>query len=205
MLRPTPRSTRRNPSRTLAERINAEGPRHLAAAARECGAAADPHLHRLCVRRRGIRPYRPDAATNPLSVYGRTKRDGEHAVLETLPERCGRARTAWVYAAPRPQLRAHDAAAHARARRGTGGGRSGGHADRGRFVAEALWRLARASGRSRHPPLDRRGSRELVRLCAGDRRGGRQAGAAHGRRRSRRSPLRTTRRRPAAPPTACST
>jgi dTDP-4-dehydrorhamnose reductase len=44
-------------------------------------------------------PYRPDSATNPLSVYGRTKRDGERAVLQALPDHSTIVRTAWVYAA----------------------------------------------------------------------------------------------------------
>lgn len=45
---------------------------------------------------RSPEPYRPDHPTNPLSVYGRTKRDGEIASLG-----CGNSvvlRTAWVYA-----------------------------------------------------------------------------------------------------------
>jgi dTDP-4-dehydrorhamnose reductase len=42
-------------------------------------------------------PYRPDDATNPLSVYGRTKRDGELAVLAALGERATIIRTAWLF------------------------------------------------------------------------------------------------------------
>jgi len=44
-------------------------------------------------------PYRPESATNPLSVYGVTKLAGERAVLEEYPERSLVLRTAWVYAA----------------------------------------------------------------------------------------------------------
>lgn len=40
--------------------------------------------------------YRPDAATSPQSVYGRTKRDGELAVLAADPDALI-IRTAWVY------------------------------------------------------------------------------------------------------------
>ena len=47
---------------------------------------------------RGTRPYRPDDATAPLGVYGRTKRDGEDAIRASG---CRHLilRTAWVYAA----------------------------------------------------------------------------------------------------------
>jgi dTDP-4-dehydrorhamnose reductase len=42
------------------------------------------------------RPYREDDAPNPLSIYGRSKRDGELAVAAALPEAVI-LRTAWVY------------------------------------------------------------------------------------------------------------
>ncbi len=43
-------------------------------------------------------PYREDDAANPLSVYGRSKLEGERVVLEVLPEALI-VRTAWVYGA----------------------------------------------------------------------------------------------------------
>jgi len=43
-------------------------------------------------------PYAPDAAPNPLSVYGATKADGEAAVRAAMPDALI-VRTAWVYAA----------------------------------------------------------------------------------------------------------
>lgn len=43
-------------------------------------------------------PYSPEDETNPVSVYGRTKLDGEKAVLEEAETACI-IRTAWVYAA----------------------------------------------------------------------------------------------------------
>lgn len=82
-----------------AQRINAEGPRHLAAAARECGARLLHISTDFVFDGAASVPYRPDSATHPLSVYGRSKRDGELAVLEALPERSTIVRTAWVYAA----------------------------------------------------------------------------------------------------------
>jgi dTDP-4-dehydrorhamnose reductase len=42
-------------------------------------------------------PYLPDTKPNPLSVYGKTKYDGEQAVLNTLPESAFVVRTAWLY------------------------------------------------------------------------------------------------------------
>lgn len=45
------------------------------------------------------RPWRPDDATCPESVYGVTKRDGEQAVLSVLGARALVIRTAWLYSA----------------------------------------------------------------------------------------------------------
>jgi dTDP-4-dehydrorhamnose reductase len=82
-----------------AERINAEGPGHLAVAAREYGARLIHISTDFVFDGAASVPYRPDSATSPLGVYGRTKRDGERAVLEALPQRSTIVRTAWVYAA----------------------------------------------------------------------------------------------------------
>jgi dTDP-4-dehydrorhamnose reductase len=82
-----------------AHRINADGPRHLASAARESGARLI-HISTDFVFDGGAStPYRPDAPTHPVNVYGKTKRAGEEGVLETLPERSVVLRTAWLYAA----------------------------------------------------------------------------------------------------------
>ena len=83
----------------LAERVNAQGPRHLAVAAREVGARLLHISTDFVFDGRAATPYRPEAATAPLSVYGRTKLAGEQAVLETLPGAAVIVRTAWVYAA----------------------------------------------------------------------------------------------------------
>lgn len=58
----------------------------------------------------GDGPYREDAPTNPLGVYGRTKRDGEEGVLAHAPQSVI-VRTAWLYGAhgacfPKTMIRA---------------------------------------------------------------------------------------------------
>lgn len=42
-------------------------------------------------------PFRVDAPTAPISVYGKTKRDAEQIVLNTCPHTGSVIRTAWVY------------------------------------------------------------------------------------------------------------
>ena len=79
--------------------INSEGPGHLAALARENGARLVHLSTDFVFDGHASSPYRPEAPTHPLSVYGSSKRDGEQAVLETLPDRSVIVRTAWVYAA----------------------------------------------------------------------------------------------------------
>lgn len=44
-------------------------------------------------------PWRPQDTTNPVSVYGHTKRDAEVAVLAALGEQALVIRTAWLYSA----------------------------------------------------------------------------------------------------------
>jgi dTDP-4-dehydrorhamnose reductase len=83
----------------LAREINGDGPRHLAEAARETGARLIHISTDFVFDGTASKPYEPEAATNPLGVYGATKLAGERAVLETLPDRSAVVRTAWVYAA----------------------------------------------------------------------------------------------------------
>ena len=83
----------------LAQRINGEGPSHLAAGAAACGARLVHISTDFVFDGTASSPYRPEAHPNPLGVYGATKLQGERAVLEALPDRSVIVRTAWVYAA----------------------------------------------------------------------------------------------------------
>jgi dTDP-4-dehydrorhamnose reductase len=83
----------------LARKINVDGVRHLASASRALGARLIHISTDFVFDGAASVPYKPDAATNPSSVCGITKRDGERAVLAELPERSVILRTAWVYAA----------------------------------------------------------------------------------------------------------
>jgi len=83
----------------LARRVNVDGPRNFAIAARDAGARLIHVSTDFVFDGTASSPYRPDARTNPLSVYGKTKLAGEQAVLEALPAKSVIVRTAWVYAA----------------------------------------------------------------------------------------------------------
>jgi dTDP-4-dehydrorhamnose reductase len=125
-----------------AKRINADGPRLLAAAAREYSARLIHISTDFVFDGMASAPYGPDSATQPLSVYGRTKRDGERAVLEALPESSAIVRAAWVYAA----TGANFVRTMLRIMRANGAVRvvadQVGTPTAARFFAEALWRIA---------------------------------------------------------------
>jgi len=74
--------------------VNAVGPKNLAA-------AGVPLIHvstDYVFDGKGCKPYRPSDATRPLSVYGKTKLDGERAVLGTA-KTAVIIRTQWLYSA----------------------------------------------------------------------------------------------------------
>jgi dTDP-4-dehydrorhamnose reductase len=126
----------------LAQRINAQGPGHLAAAAKTHGAHLIHISTDFVFDGAASTPYRPESATNPLGVYGRTKREGELAVLDALPERSVVVRTAWVYAAAganfvRTMLRVMRANGVARVVADQVGTPTAA-----RSLAEVLWRIA---------------------------------------------------------------
>jgi dTDP-4-dehydrorhamnose reductase len=80
----------------LAQAINAVGPANLARACATAGARL-VHISTDYVFGGDLqRPYEITDPTGPLSVYGRTKLDGELAVHAELPE-ANVVRTSWVY------------------------------------------------------------------------------------------------------------
>jgi dTDP-4-dehydrorhamnose reductase len=80
-------------------RANAEGPRHLAAAAAAVGARLLHVSTDFVFDGRQSSPYRPDDAPAPLGVYGASKLAGEQAVRDTAGVDALIVRTGWVYSA----------------------------------------------------------------------------------------------------------
>jgi dTDP-4-dehydrorhamnose reductase len=87
-------------------RLNTEGAGNIAATAHALGARLVHISTDYVFNGRGIveagaaspRLYREDDATDPIGVYGLTKRDGEDAVLANAPD-AYIVRTAWLYGA----------------------------------------------------------------------------------------------------------
>lgn len=82
-----------------AERGNAIGPAVLAAACRRAEAWLAHVSTDYVFDGEQSRPYDTRAPGNPLSVYGKTKLEGELAVTRELPARSTIVRTSWVYSA----------------------------------------------------------------------------------------------------------
>lgn len=76
----------------LAQKINVDGPRNLA----KSGAKIIHISTDYVFDGKGHKPYTPDDATNPISVYGKTKAESEQAVLNYAKEAVI-IRTAWLY------------------------------------------------------------------------------------------------------------
>lgn len=81
----------------MAQAVNVDGSRNAALAARDVGAKLIHISTDFVFDGAATTPYLPESAVNPLSVYGRTKRDGELVVLAILPESAIVVRTAWLY------------------------------------------------------------------------------------------------------------
>jgi dTDP-4-dehydrorhamnose reductase len=82
----------------LARTINAVAPGAIAQAAREIGAPVIHYSTDYVFDGSGDRPWREDDPTGPLSVYGRTKLEGEERLRAAQPLHLV-LRTGWVYAA----------------------------------------------------------------------------------------------------------
>ncbi len=76
--------------------LNTEGPANIAAAARKAGARLIHISTDYVFNGNGTRPYREDDLTDPIGVYGLTKRDGERAAL-SANEATWIIRTSWLY------------------------------------------------------------------------------------------------------------
>ncbi len=81
----------------LAETLNARAPAVMAKACAAIGASMLHYSTDYVFDGTATRPYVETDETNPKSVYGRTKLNGEQAVMQVLPAAVI-LRTAWVYA-----------------------------------------------------------------------------------------------------------
>ena len=81
----------------LAHAINVEGVRNLATASADVGAGLIHVSTDFVFDGTSSTPYRPGDEPSPVSVYGKTKREGEVAVRELLPGSGTVVRTAWLY------------------------------------------------------------------------------------------------------------
>lgn len=80
----------------IATLVNAEAVGRLASAVQAAGAKLIHVSTDFVFDGRSGRPYSPEDTPNPLSVYGKTKLDGERAALQYAPHTLI-VRTAWVY------------------------------------------------------------------------------------------------------------
>lgn len=83
--------------------INATGPTNLARAARRRGARL-LHLSSDYVFSGGSTPYREDHPPAPVGVYGRSKHEGDVAVMRELPDAHLIVRTSWLHGVGGPNF-----------------------------------------------------------------------------------------------------
>ena len=79
-----------------ARKVNALGAGNIAAAARSAGSGLIHISTDFVFDGRSFRPYTPNDAANPLSVYGKTKLEGEREVFNENPG-SSVVRTSWLY------------------------------------------------------------------------------------------------------------
>ena len=144
-------------------RVNTDGPAVLANAAQRLCRVLQLSTDFVFDGERST-PYRPDAPTGPLNVYGATKLRGEEAVVRTTHGDAVIVRVVGLCGA-RSQLRTAHARTHARERRTDGRCGPGRVADlgdvaRGRALGPRAARIP-----ARRPSLGRCGCRQLVRFC----------------------------------------
>ncbi len=132
----------------LARAINAIAPGVLAEEAQHLDAILVHYSTDYVFDGTKSEPYVETDPTNPLSVYGRTKLEGERAIGASGCRHLT-LRTSWVYGARGQQLPAHDAAARARAAAAEDRRRSDRCAD---VVAARSRRRRRRCSRSRSSP-----------------------------------------------------
>jgi dTDP-4-dehydrorhamnose reductase len=82
----------------LAQMVNATAPQVLAEAARRIGAAMLHYSTDYVFDGSGSKPWTEADPTGPLSVYGRTKLEGEQGIVRANPRHLI-LRTSWVYSA----------------------------------------------------------------------------------------------------------
>jgi dTDP-4-dehydrorhamnose reductase len=81
----------------LASRVNSSGAENIALAAKQCGAKLIHISTDYVFSGESQTPWHANDITNPQSIYGRTKADGEKRVLTLYPENSSIVRTAWLY------------------------------------------------------------------------------------------------------------
>ncbi len=84
--------------------VNRDGARHVAEACAAVGARMVQVSTDYVFDGTKGSPYRPDDPPNPVNTYGRTKLEGERAVLDVLGDRACVLRTAWVYSVEGPSF-----------------------------------------------------------------------------------------------------
>lgn len=80
----------------LAQKLNEEGPRNIARLARKINSKLIHISTDYVFNGKGTAPYKEDEQKDPLGVYGKTKADGENAILKEMNQYFI-IRTAWLY------------------------------------------------------------------------------------------------------------